>query len=89
MIGLSKLFKQLRRPPLSDAACKRLINHAELVRETLLKLETHLDGKKDVRGKAIASRLHRLLYEVVANEGPGAGLDVTAFSGGTPKELER
>jgi hypothetical protein len=83
------MFGMFKRKPLDDATCKRLLAHAELVKETLLKLETHLDGKKDARGKAITSRPHRLLWEVVTNEGPGAGMDVTAFSGGVkpPNEL--
>jgi hypothetical protein len=85
MFGLSKLFC---RKPLDAAACKRLLDHAEVVKETLLKLEAHLDGKKDTRGKAITARLHRQLWEVVTNEGPGAGMDVVAFSGGTPKDLQ-
>ncbi len=87
-MNLFSMFKTRKPKQLDPETCARLLVQAELVRETLLKLESHLTEKKDTRGLAMASRLHRLLGEVVMREGPAAGFDVGAFSGGVkPPEL--
>ena len=78
------IFSFFGRRAIKTAA---LLMTAELVLEALTALEAHLSAKGDKRGLVIARSLHGLLEALMRDHGPAAGLDVTAFSGGTPKEL--
>ena len=78
------IFALFRRGVINTAA---LALTAGLVHEALTALEAHLSAKGDKRGLVVARSLHGLLEALLRDHGPAAGLDVTALSGGTPKEL--
>lgn len=79
------MFRWFKRKPPIDAAS--LVASAEAVHATLLALEAYMEKTADKRGLAMVRKLHRALGAAWEAHAPALGGDVTAFSGGTPKEL--
>ncbi len=79
------IWNLFKRKPVIDAAS--LVASAEAVRAALLALEAYMEAAGDKRGLAMVRKLHRALEAAWIAHAPAVGGDVSAFSGGTPKEL--